>query len=77
MADTTNETENLKSGPITPEEVTEWENALSDQDKLQLRRLQLQQASISRASPDTEPDWGAVKRCRLHSGDVRYVRGFE
>jgi hypothetical protein len=59
MADT-NETENLKSGPITPEEVTEWENALSDADKIQLRRLQLQQASISRASPDKEPDWSRL-----------------
>jgi hypothetical protein len=47
-----NPTEELKSGPITPEEITEWENALSDTDKVQLRRLQLQQASITRAAPD-------------------------
>ena len=58
--DNTNKTEELKSGPITPEEVTEWENALSADDKIQLRRLQLQQASISKAAPDKEPDWGRL-----------------
>jgi hypothetical protein len=56
----TNETEQLKTGPITPDEVTAWENALSNDDKIQLRRLQLQQASISRAKPDKEPDWGRL-----------------
>jgi hypothetical protein len=60
MSDNTNETEELKSGPITPEEITAWENALTDADKLQLRRLQLQQASINRASPDKEPDWARL-----------------
>jgi hypothetical protein len=58
--DNTNETEQLKTGPITPEEVREWENALSDADKIQLRRLQLQQVSISGAAPDKEPDWSRL-----------------
>jgi len=61
MTDNTNNpTEELKSGPITDAEIAEWENALSDSDKIQLRRLQLQQASITRATPDKEPDWKSL-----------------
>jgi hypothetical protein len=48
--DNTNETEELKSGPIDSAEVDQWEQALSRDDKIQLRRLQLQQASINRAA---------------------------
>jgi hypothetical protein len=64
---TINETEELRSGPITPEEVKAWEDALTPQDKLQLRRLQLQQASIAGATPDKEPDWSRM-------GDGEFVR---
>jgi len=63
---TNNPTEELKSGPITPEEVEAWESALSDQDKVQLRRLQLQQASISRAAVDKEPDWARLNDAEFH-----------
>ena len=51
----TNPTEELKSGPITDAEISDWENALSEADKLQLRRLQLQQAAINRAAPKHNP----------------------
>lgn len=64
---TNNETEELKSGPITPEEVEAWENALSAEDKIQLRRLQLQQASISRAAPDKEPDWARLNDAEFNA----------
>jgi hypothetical protein len=60
MTDNTNKTEELKTGPISDAEIAEWENALSDSDKVQLRRLQLQQASITRATPDKEPDWARL-----------------
>jgi hypothetical protein len=66
VTDNTNETEQLKSGPITPEEISEWENALSAEDKIQLRRLQLQQASINRATPDKEPDWSRLSNDEFH-----------
>jgi hypothetical protein len=68
--DNTNETEQLKSGPITPEEIAEWENSLSDSDKIQLRRLQLQ-ASISRAAPDKEPDWSRLTDDEFHRERVK------
>jgi hypothetical protein len=58
---TNNPTEELKTGPIENSEVDAWEQALSDQDKIQLRRLQLQQASINRAAAqDKEPDWSRL-----------------
>jgi hypothetical protein len=66
-----NPTEQLKSGPITPEEIAERENSLSDSDKIQLRRLQLQQASINRATPDVEPDWSRMTDEEFHRERVK------
>jgi hypothetical protein len=68
MSDTANNpTEELKTGPIESSEVDAWEQALSDQDKVQLRRLQLQQASINRAAAqDKEPDWSRLNDADFH-----------
>ena len=50
----------VKSGPITPEERDEWIANLSDNDKAELRRQQLLQAAIAKVQPTPEPDWSRL-----------------
>ena len=52
--------EQVKSGPITPEERDQWISNLSDTDKAELRRQQLLQAAIAKVQPEPEPDWGRL-----------------
>jgi hypothetical protein len=59
--------EELKNGPITPEERDAWIANLSDNDKAELRRRQLEQAAIAKGQPEPEPDWGRL-------GDGEFLR---
>jgi hypothetical protein len=54
------ESQEAKTGPITPEEVAEWENALTPEHKAELRRQQLLQVAINKAQPTPEPDWSRL-----------------
>ena len=49
-----------EQGPITAEERDEWIANLSDTDKAELRRRQLEQAAIAKDQPKPEPEWGRL-----------------
>jgi hypothetical protein len=47
------------TGPITDAEVAEWVNNLSPEDKVELRRAQLQHRAISQAEKEA-PDFASM-----------------
>jgi hypothetical protein len=52
--------EQIPTGPITAEELANWKQSLTPEDRAELRRRQLERAAIDSAKTDEEPNWGAM-----------------